>query len=109
MKPTLSRELAPDALLMAVWRRKLAESVMVHSDQGSQYGCDDWQRNNLTPSMSRRGNCWDNAVAESFFSSLKKSVSEREYIKPGTWPGGYILLHRSILQPNPTPQSSRWC
>lgn len=91
MKPTLSRELVLDALPMAVWRRKPAESVMVHSDQGSQYGSDEWQRfcrgNNLTPSMSRRGNCWDNAVAESFFSSLKKSESEREYIKPGTWPG----------------------
>lgn len=48
----------------------------MHSDQGSQYGSDDWRRfchaNNLLPSMSRRGNCWDNAVAESFFSSLKK-------------------------------------
>ncbi len=76
MKPTLSRELALDALLMAVWRRKPAENVIVHSDQGSQYGSDDWQRfcraNNLAPSMSRRGNCWDKAVVESFFSSLKK-------------------------------------
>ncbi|EPQ9344935.1 IS3 family transposase [Klebsiella pneumoniae] len=76
MKPTLSRELALDVLLMAVWRRKPAENVIVHSDQGSQYGSDDWQRfcraNNLAPSMSRRGNCWDNVVAESFFSSLKK-------------------------------------
>ncbi|MFC2864418.1 IS3 family transposase [Klebsiella quasipneumoniae] len=76
MKPTLSRELALDALLMAVWRRKPAEHVIVYSDQGSQYGSDDWQRfcraNNLAPSMSRRGNCWGNAVAESFFSSLKK-------------------------------------
>ncbi|HGT6297115.1 MULTISPECIES: IS3 family transposase [Escherichia] len=76
MKPTLSRELALDALMMAVWRRKPDGEVIVHSDQGSQYGSDDWQRfcraNNLVPSMSRRGNCWDNAVAESFFSSLKK-------------------------------------
>ena len=76
MKPTLSRELALDALMMAVWRRKLDGEVIVHSDHGSQYGSDDCQRfcraNNLAPSMSRRGNCWDNAVAESFFSSLKK-------------------------------------
>ncbi|ENW5050876.1 IS3 family transposase [Salmonella enterica] len=84
MKPTLSRELALDALLMAVWRRKPAENVIVHSDQGSQYGSDDWQRfcraNNLAPSMSRRGNCWDNAVAESFFSSLKKErIRKRIY------------------------------
>ncbi|WP_202237742.1 IS3 family transposase [Klebsiella quasipneumoniae] len=84
MKPTLSRELALDPLLMAVWRRKLAENVIVHSDQGSQYGSDDWQRfcraNNLAPSMSRRGNCWNNAVAESFFSSLKKErIRKRIY------------------------------
>lgn len=84
MKPTLSRELALDALLMAVWRRKPAQPVLVHSDQGSQYGSDDWQRfclaNNLEPSMSRRGNCWDNAVAESFFSSLKKErIRKRIY------------------------------
>ena len=84
MKPTLSRELAIDALLMAVWRRKPKNSVLVHSDQGSQYGSDDWRRfckaNNLEPSMSRRGNCWDNAVAESFFSSLKKErIRKRIY------------------------------
>lgn len=84
MKPTLSRELALDALLMAVWRRKPKNPVLVHSDQGSQYGSDDWKRfcqaNNLEPSMSRRGNCWDNAVAESFFSSLKKErIRKRIY------------------------------
>lgn len=76
MKPSLSREIVLDALLMAVWRRKPQQQVLVHSDQGSQYGSDDWQRfcreHNLKPSMSRKGNCWDNAVAESFFSSLKK-------------------------------------
>ena len=84
MKPTLNRELALDALLMAVWRRKPAEQVIVHSDQGSQYGSDDFKRfcreHNLLPSMSRRGNCWDNAVAESFFSSLKKErIRKRIY------------------------------
>lgn len=59
--------------------------VIVHSDQGSQYGSDDWQRfcraNHLAPSMSRRGNCWDNAVAESFFSSLKKERSRKRIYK----------------------------
>lgn len=72
------------ALLMAVWRRKPEKPVPAHSDQGSQYGSDDWRRfckaNNLEPSMSRRGNCWDNAVAESFFSSLKKErIRKRIY------------------------------
>lgn len=84
MKPTLARELVLDSLLMALWRRKPKQTVIVHSDQGSQYGSDDWRRfcqnNNLEPSMSRRGNCWDNAVAESFFSSLKKErIRKRIY------------------------------
>lgn len=84
MKPSLARELVLDALLMALWRRRPKQAVMVHSDQGSQYGSDDWQRfctaNHLVTSMSRRGNCWDNAVAESFFSSLKKErVKKRIY------------------------------
>lgn len=76
MQATLARDLVLDALLMAVWHRKPNGRVIVHSDQGSQYGSDDWVRfcksHQLDPSMSRRANCWDNAVAESFFSSLKK-------------------------------------
>ena len=69
---------------MALWRRKPTGRVLVRSDQGSQYGGDDWHRfclfRNLEPSMSRRGNCQDNAVAESFFSSLKKErIRKRIY------------------------------
>jgi len=84
MKPTLARELVLDAILMAVWRRKPKQNVIIHSDQGTQYGSDDWLRfckdHKLEPSMSRRGNCWDNAVVESFFSSLKKErIKKRIY------------------------------
>jgi putative transposase len=84
MKPTLVRDIVLDALMMAVWRRKPQKRVLVHSDQGSQYSSDDWLRfckqHNLEPSMSRRGNCWDNAVAESFFGSLKKErIKKRIY------------------------------
>jgi len=84
MKPTLARGLVLDALLMAVWRRRPQQKVLVHSDQGSQYSSGDWlrfcQQHHLEPSMSRRGNCWDNAVAESFFSSLKKErIKKRIY------------------------------
>lgn len=69
---------------MAVWRRKPKQSVMIHCDQGTQYGSDDWLRfcrdHDLEPSMSRRGNFWDNAVVESFFSSLKKErIKKRIY------------------------------
>jgi putative transposase len=81
MKSTLARDLVLDALLMAVWRRRPKDSVIVHSDQGSQYGSDDWIRfckaHDLQPTMSRRGNCYDNAVAESFFGSLKKERVRR--------------------------------
>lgn len=76
MQPTLARDIVLDALLMAVWRRKPKPPVIVHSDQGSRCGSDDWIRfckaHKIDPSMSRRGNCWDNAVAESLFSSLKR-------------------------------------
>lgn len=70
--------------MMAVWRRKPDGEVIVHSDQGCQYVSGDWLRfcraNNLAPGMSRRGNCWDIALAESFFSSLKKErIRKRIY------------------------------
>jgi putative transposase len=81
MKSTMATELVLDALMMAVWRRCPKTPVMIHSDQGSQFGSDEFNRwckdNRLVPSMSRRGNCWDNAVAESFFSSLKKERIKR--------------------------------
>jgi putative transposase len=81
--PTIARELILNAVMIAV-RRRRPKQALIHSDQGSQYGSDDWRRfcktNGLEPSMSRRGNCWDNAVAESFFSSLKKErVRKRIY------------------------------
>jgi putative transposase len=63
MKPTIAKEVDLDALMMAVWRRKPTQEVIIHSDQGSQYDSDDWKRfcneNKLLPSISRRGNCSD--------------------------------------------------
>ena len=74
-RPTIHRELVLDAVLIAV-RRRRPRGTLIHSDQGTQFGSDAWRRfcrsNRLEPSMSRKGNCWDNAVVESFFSSLKK-------------------------------------
>ena len=79
--PTMTRDLVLQALLAAVWKRKPAPGVLVHSDQGSQFTSDDWQAflkaHHMVPSMSRRGNCHDNAVAESFFSALKKERIKR--------------------------------
>jgi putative transposase len=85
MKPALAKEILLDAILMAVWRRNPKEEVIIHSDQGSQYSSDEWKRfcasHGLVPSMSRRGNCYDNAAAESFFSSLKKEKIRRYIFK----------------------------
>lgn len=82
--PTLHRELVLDAIMKAV-RRRRPRRTLIHSDQGTQYGSDAWRRfcksNHLEPSMSRRGNCWDNAVAESFFSSLKKERIKKHIYK----------------------------
>jgi putative transposase len=82
-RPNLARELVLDAVLKAV-RCRHPKRAVIHSDQGSQYGSDAWRRfclsHHLEPSMSRRGNCWDNAVAESFFGSLKKErIKKRIY------------------------------
>ncbi|TOG83431.1 IS3 family transposase, partial [Vibrio parahaemolyticus] len=70
MKSRITKELVLDALLMAIWCRSPSQKVLVHSDQGSQYTSHDWNKflkqHGLEASMSRRGNCHDNAVAESF-------------------------------------------
>jgi putative transposase len=81
MNSRMDRELALNALLMAVWRRQPKQTVLVHSDQGSQFSSYDWRdflkAHNLEQSMSRRGNCHDNAVAESFFQLLKRERIRR--------------------------------
>jgi putative transposase len=81
MSSRIDRELVLNALLMAVWRRKPSAEVLVHSDQGCQFTSQDWQdflsEHGLKASMSRRGNCHDNAVAESFFQLLKRERIRR--------------------------------
>lgn len=75
MKAEMNAQLVTDALMMAVWRRGKPEVVMHHSDRGSQYTSEQFQRLlselGVTCSMSRSGNVWDNSAMESFFSSLK--------------------------------------
>jgi putative transposase len=77
MQETMTAQLVIDALLMAIWRRGGidAETLLAHSDQGSQYTSEDYQRLlasvGIICSMSRSGDVWDNAVMESFFSTLK--------------------------------------
>ncbi|CUI84854.1 IS2 transposase TnpB [Achromobacter xylosoxidans] len=82
MGSRIDTSLVLDALLMALWRRQPKESVTVHSDQGCQFTGHEWQTflrdHNLVSSMSRRGNCHDNAVAESFFQLLKRERIRRQ-------------------------------
>jgi putative transposase len=79
------RELVSNALTMAVWRRGMVKDVIVHSDQGSTYASSDYQKllqdHSLSCSMSRKGECLDNAVAESFFGTLKTELVDDEDYK----------------------------
>ena len=85
MQSRQTTDVVLQALHMAVWRRKPKHRVLIHSDQGSQFTSMDWaafiRAHNLEHSMSRRGNCHDNAVAESFFSSLKRERIRRRTYK----------------------------
>ena len=84
MKSHMTAELVTDALMMALWRRGPGKELLHHSDQGSQYTSELFQRllneHGIECSMSRRGDCWDNAAMESFFSSLKtERLHRRNY------------------------------
>jgi putative transposase len=85
MQSRQTTDVVLQALLMAVWRRKPKNRVLIHSDQGSQFTSMDWasflKAHNLEHSMSRRGNCHDNAVVESFFNLLKRERIRRRTYK----------------------------
>jgi putative transposase len=82
MSATMTAQLVADALLMAVWRRGKPRELLHHSDQGSQYSSEQFQRlmadSGIVCSMSRSGNVWDNAAMESFFSSRKTERTARK-------------------------------
>jgi len=75
MSQHIDAKLVCDALTMALWKRRFPKGVIIHSDRGSQYASDAFREiiteRELIQSMSRKGDCWDNACAESFFHSLK--------------------------------------
>ena len=85
MAPSMPAELVCAALHMAIQQRQPEPGLMiVHSDRGSQYACGQYQallvKHGFVCSMSRKGNCWDNAVAERFFLNLKmERVWQRQY------------------------------
>jgi putative transposase len=82
MKAGMTAQLVTDALMMTLWRRGRPHELLHHSDQGSQYTSDQFQRlmdaSGVVCSMSRSGNCWDHAAMESFFSSLKTEWTARK-------------------------------
>lgn len=84
MRAAMTADLVAEALMMALYRRGRPAALMHHSDRGSQYTSDQFQRllseNGIACSMSRAGNCWDNAATESFFSSLKtERIARKTY------------------------------
>jgi putative transposase len=82
MQHRMTSQLVADALMMAIWRRGRPQELLHHSDQGSQYTSEHFQRllaeQGVTCSMSRAGEVWDNSAMESFFSSLKTERTERK-------------------------------
>jgi putative transposase len=82
MDKRMKTTLVTDALKMALMRRKVRSPLLLHSDQGSQYAAADYRTmlatNGIECSMSRKGCCWDNAVAESFFHTLKTELVHHE-------------------------------
>lgn len=86
MQPQMTAQLVTDAMLMAIWRRRPKGTALLHhSDQGSQYASESFQRlladHGIECSMSRSGNVWDNSAMESFFSSLKTERLSRRYYR----------------------------
>ena len=105
MKADMTAQLVTDALMMAIWRRGKPDALLHHSDQGSQYTSEQFQRlmadNGVTCSMSRSGNVWDNAAMESFFSSLKTERIRRQGLPDARRRAGRrVRLHRALLQPD---------
>ena len=85
MSERMTANLVCEALTMALWRRKMPSGIIVHSDRGSQYCSSAFQglldRHGLTCSMSAKGNCYDNACAESFFHTIKVEAINGERIR----------------------------
>ena len=82
MSASMTAQLVTDALVMAVWRRGKPEALLHHSDRGSQYTSEQFQRlkaeHGIICTMSRSGKVWDNAAMESFFTSLKTERTARK-------------------------------
>jgi len=85
MADNMKAKLVNDALTMAIWKRKPSRGLIWHSDRGSQYASDSHRTilkdHAIIQSMSKKGDCWDNAVAESFFHTLKTELTNHYQFK----------------------------
>lgn len=110
MRAGMTAQLVTDALIMAIWRRGKPNSLLHHSDQGSQYTSEPFQRlmadHGMACSMSRSGNVWDNAAMESFFSSLKTERSVRKVYRTRDDARADVFDFRALLQPPPPTSQS---
>jgi len=97
MSAAMTAQLVTDALLIAIWRRGKPDALMHHSDRGSQYTSEQFQRlmadHGVTCSMSRSGKVWDNAAMESFFSSLKTERAVRKVYRTRDLARADVLEH----------------
>ncbi len=104
MSAQMTSELVAGALMMAIWRRGWPQELLHHSDQGSQYSSESFQRllaeHGITCSMSRQGDVWDNSAMERFFSTLKtERVNRKVFYGYGygfevyLTPGGRVIGH----------------
>jgi transposase InsO family protein len=100
MRDHMEATLAIDALTMAIDRRRPGVGLLHHSDRGVQYACDDYRKvldtANMSLSMSSKGDCWDNAAMESFWSTLKTELVHHEH---------YATREVLCLSRNDTPLS----
>jgi transposase InsO family protein len=107
MRPTLERQVVLAALEGAVERRRPPAGLLHHSDRGSQYASAEYQallaRAQMRASMSRKGNCWDNAAMESFFATLKTELPQTEYASHAAARSAvfeYIRHYREVITLN---------
>ncbi|MEJ5898391.1 IS3 family transposase [Aquabacterium sp. G14] len=122
MQPHMQTSLVKDALLMACWRRRPAKGLIFHSDRGSQYCSHEFQTTmkawGISSSMSRKGNCWDNAPTESFWGHLKvacvlgQRFATREQARTAilNWMAFYnhSRLHSALGYLSPMQYEQRW-
>ena len=112
IQPHMKRSLICDALTMALWHRGFPRGVLCHSDRGSQYCSNDYQKmlnqHGLICSMSRTGNCWDNAVAESFFFDARvRAADEKRLAHARGCSPCDLSVHRDVVQSETSPFNAR--